>query len=149
MTFPLRIHSAAAATIADHCAAAPGMEIGGVIAGTVDFEEVRYVSGPGPAAELAAGALLWDAAYIEAWILAQWARPRTDNAILGRWHKHPLPVLSASAEDKAGAEAFRQALGLEAMFDLIVACGGDDEPIGWAAYRCTVGGYERIDVQPP
>ncbi|MBW3630998.1 MAG: hypothetical protein KY464_17125 [Gemmatimonadetes bacterium] len=90
--------------------------------------------------------MLWDPSYVVGYIDAITARGFT--APIGRWHKHCTPDLRASAEDRVGAAAFRAALGLNALVDVIVATV-HDEPISWAAYLCTAAGYDRITAELP
>lgn len=129
--------------IARECAAAPGVETGGLI---LVAGERASVTGPGPAAVRTPDRLEWDASFIAG---ALTVAADLGAELLGRWHKHTSPVILASSADAASAEQLRRALGGAEFCDLIVACDREDQPIGWSAYHCTEGGYERIQVTLP
>ena len=143
----IRIPDNALAALDVMCRAAGGLETGGVLAAdeiATEVVVVTHVSDAGPTAVRTRDRLEWDPEHIAAQLGYLSDRPR----IFGRWHKHCGPVLLASEEDRRGAEAFRAAVGAEAVLDIIVATE-DDRPIGWAAYLCTKRGYERPHLDLP
>lgn len=138
----LQLSVSALATIQRLCRANPGVETGGLVLGTPDGFIVG-LTGPGPRAVLERARLAWDPSYI-AGVLDGVQLVHAQLRPIGRWHKHVSPVLAASPEDRAGAYAFRRALGTQSILDIVIATGDGDEPIGIAAYRCTCNTYERI-----
>jgi hypothetical protein len=124
------------------CAAAPGVETGGLVVLSGDS---GFVTGPGPAATQKSQALEWDASYIVG-VLDAIAHAGTWR-VHGRWHKHTSPVILASEDDQESAQRFRQLIGADELVDVIVACDAEDRPIGLSAYLCTADEYRRVDLE--
>lgn len=126
------------------CAAAPGVETGGLIIESLGH---GFATGPGPAAVQEGQALEWDASYI-AGILDALAHAGVWK-VVARWHKHTSPIVLASAQDRLSAMELLRVTGDEELVDVIVACDAEDRPISWAAYMCRPGSYERVNLEPP
>jgi len=141
-TFTVVLDAPMVERITEWCAATPGVETGGLL---ILHGDHGYASGPGPGAVCAARALEFDTAYIAG--VAETA-VGLGAEILGRWHKHPNPIILASEDDRTSADLFRRALGLESFVDVIVGCDRN-APIGWSAYLCSEGEYRRVHLEVP
>lgn len=136
-----RLSRAATQQIAALCAAAPGVETGGLL---VDGLGQVFATGPGPGAVMKPHLLEWDASYI-AGVLDAVSHAGVWR-VVGRWHKHTSPVIDASVDDRGSAERFRQLIGAPELVDVVVACDADDRTIGWAVYLCTAGEYRLANL---
>lgn len=138
----LRLSPAAAAHVGALCVKYAGVETGGLLLGYRERDIIRVtaVTGPGPNALTESRRLELDASFVLGVLTG--ADPHGTRAVLGRWHKHLVPDLRASDDDRRGADAFRSILGCDTV-ELVVATD-EEVPIGNAAYLCTSAGICRI-----
>lgn len=131
------------ATVEFEVAKAIGTETGGVFVGYVNDEGLAIpvlACGPGPRAKLGFDSFEWDAEHVAEWLfIASRAATRVAGYdarewIVGRWHKHTLPIVRPSAEDAAGALSLAHSFELPALAELIVACDGGDVPLHFGAF---------------
>lgn len=144
------------ATVEFEVAKAAGTETGGLFIAyrENDGTALPVLScGPGPNADLQYDNFLWDAEHVQSWLFtaaraAERVAPHARRDwLIGRWHKHTLPVVNPSPEDAEGAELLAIAFGQEEIVDLIVACDGHDTPLHFGAFAYRIGrGYAPLET---
>lgn len=147
----LAVGPAAIETITALARSSPTVETGGILFGPRGARDGHRADAeracrPGPRAVATASSLEWDDSYLIGFLEAM--ATVGAGAVVGRWHTHPSGSLEASSTDEVWADVFRRALGLAAIVDLVVACRAG-APIGWTAYLCTEGRYERVCLELP
>ena len=152
------------ATVEFEIAKAVGVETGGLFIAYRDADGTAFpvlACGPGPGATLEFNTFGWDDRFVAEWLFtaARAAERVAEHAgrdwLVGRWHKHTLPVVNPSPQDAEGAAVLVEAFSQEELIELIVACDGHDKPLHFGAFLFRPGvGYaslpttNRRDSQP-